>query len=143
MKKFAKILAVALMATLALFLVSCSSYNKILKAYEKEDYVEVSTEDPLVKTINTTLQKILNDADEDGDSDIKVTVHFLKKGELLSSDIACILEFNGNKDVYDFIEQSETLKGMIKDAQNSEYINDNCILLPLASPAALNIFKNA
>jgi hypothetical protein len=44
-----------------------------------------------------------------------------------------ILEFKSDKELAKaFAEDgSETLKGMIKDAQNSEYVRDNCVLIAL------------
>ena len=137
MKKFAKILTVALMATLALFLVSCSSYNKILKAFEKEGYTETEESSQLNEYVND----LLEEAQENGETDIKVNVHFLSKGLL---NFVIVLEFNGTKDLYEFIDQSEELKETIKDAQNSDYVNGNCILImPYPNNDVLQIFKNA
>ena len=39
------------------------------------------------------------------------------------------LEFNSTDDMNKKIDESETLKGMIKDVQNSDFVNKNCILL--------------
>lgn len=136
MKKFAKILTVALMATLALFLVSCSSYNKILKAFEKEGYTELEESNEL----NSMLDKMFEDAEESGKADVKINIHILNK----TLKTFAILEFNGTKDLYDYVENNETLKDKIKDAQNSDYVNGNCILFMLIPDKdVLNIFKNA
>jgi len=41
------------------------------------------------------------------------------------------------------IEKSAMLKGAIKDIQNSDYVNENCVLLPLATRESVEIFKKA
>ena len=53
---------------------------------------------------------------------------------------AIVWEFSSSSDLMAAIEESETLKGLIKDAQNSDYVNGNCVLTTI-NPEAVEIFK--
>ena len=130
MKKMTKWLALALVAVMLLTtLVSCgSSFGKIKKNFEDAGYTYRSdNEDNTAKTITAEL--------EEGNLDC--TVHFFKgEVKVLLADVpvyAMILEFKSDKELAKAFEEngSETLKGMIKDAQNSEYVRDNCVLVAL------------
>ena len=130
MKKMTKWLALALVAVMLLTtLVSCgSSFGKIKKNFEDAGYTYLSdNEDNTAKTITAEL--------EEGNLDC--TVHFFKgEVKVLLADVpvyAMILEFKSDKELAKAFEEngSETLKGMIKDAQNSEYVRDNCVLVAL------------
>lgn len=130
MKKMTKWLALALVAVMLLTtLVSCgSSFGKIKKNFEDAGYTYVTdNEDGTAKTITAEL--------EEGNLDC--TVHFFKgEVKVLLADVpvyAMILEFKSDKELAKAFEEngSETLKGMIKDAQNSEYVRDNCVLVAL------------
>lgn len=136
-----RLFAVALLLCMMLTLVSCSSYSKILKNFEDAGYVELSTEEgddaATAKTIKAELEK----------GELACTVHILRKGEGLLAKYAVILEFTSDKELAKaFAEDgSETLKGVIKDAQDSPYVNGNCILIPsvgdLASTERTDLFK--
>ena len=127
MKKMTKWLALALVAVMLLMtLVSCgSSFGKIKKNFEDAGYTYVTdNEDGTAKTITAEL--------EEGNLDC--TVHFFKgEGAFNIPVYAMVLEFKSDKELAKAFseEGSETLKGMIKDAQNSEYVRDNCVLVAL------------
>lgn len=130
MKKMTKLLAFALVAVMLLTtLVSCgSSFGKIKKNFEDAGYTYISeNDDSKAKTIAAELEE----------GNLECTVHFFKgdgKGLLGLADVyAMVLEFKSDKELAKaFAEDgSETLKGMIKDAQNSEYVRDNCVLIAL------------
>ena len=133
MKKMTKLLALAMVAVMLLTtLVSCgSSFNKIKKNFEGAGYTYVSQNesgDTMAKSITTELEK----------GELSCTVHFFKKelkSMIVDITVYCmVLEFKSDKELAKaFAEDgSETLKGMIKDAQESEYVRGNCVLVPLA-----------
>ncbi len=118
-----------LLLCMMLTLVSCSSYNKILKNFEDAGYTEIDTEEgddaATAKTIKAELEK----------GELSCTVHFLKKEGSLK--YAIILEFSSDKELAKAFEEngSATLKGLIKDVQESPYVNGNCILVPSLADA--------
>ncbi len=148
-KLLTRLLCMALLAVLTLTLVSCSTYGDILDEFEADGYTEVSTdEDEIAKTLVAETQK----------GNLKCTVHVLKaptedNGGLLGSLVGAIegllktvvvLEFDSDDDLEAAIAEngSETLKGMLKDAQKSDYVNGNCLLVTI-DPTAKEIFKRA
>ena len=64
---------------------------------------------------------------KDGE-EVVVTVHAFKKDSI---NFAIVFEFKSTKDMDEAIENSETLKGALQDAQKSELVNKNCFLLPI------------
>ncbi|MBP5308613.1 MAG: hypothetical protein J6Z34_05730 [Clostridia bacterium] len=148
MMKIKQIVAVMLIAFAALSLVGCSNYKSVKKAFEKEGYTEV-------EEVNDYQNSFYSYIDEEKEEElgIKIFVHvFTKKGDILSTvaDAVIILEFDCNeKKMREYIEDSDTLKGFIKDAQKSEYVNGTCIFIPNTTTAitggskALDIFKKA
>ncbi|MBR2620818.1 MAG: hypothetical protein IKC97_00410 [Clostridia bacterium] len=131
MKTMTKMIALALVAVMLLVsLVSCgSAFNKIKKNFEDAGYTYQSEDangDNTAKTITAEL--------EEGNLDC--TVHVFKgedKGMFGADVYAMVLEFKSDKELAKAFseEGSETLKGMIKDAQESEYVRDNCVLIAL------------
>jgi hypothetical protein len=61
------------------------------------------------------------------EKDITVTPHFFSKG----LNFPIILEFASTNEMNEQLEESETLKGFIKDLKKSEYVKGNCILIPI------------
>jgi hypothetical protein len=55
-----------------------------------------------------------------------------------------VLEFESDDDLTKAIAEdgSETLKGLLKDVQKSEYVNGNCLLVTI-DPTAKEIFSRA
>jgi hypothetical protein len=125
MKLFTRILAFVLLSVMVLSLVACSTYGAILKNFEEAGYTEIKDDDnSSVKTITAELEK----------GDLTCDVHFLRKEDgILNTRNVIILEFSSEKELLEAVEESETLKGLIKDAQKSEFVNGNCVLLPLLS----------
>ena len=126
MKTISKILLVALCVTMLFALVGCSStFGKIKKSFEAAEweYVEAEDADGLA---STTIEAV-----EDGE--LECTVHAFKKDGLLGINAyAVILEFKSDKELNAALEDNETLKGLIKDAQDSDIVNGNCVCIPVS-----------
>ena len=134
MKKTVKIVSMALLlVAVMVMLVSCSSFKKIKGNFEDAGYTLVENNDE-ANTITAELEE----------GNISCTAHlFQKKGDLLTYN-ALILEFKSDEDLNKALSESETLKGLVKDLQNSELINGNCLLVPLSLLKAeemIDIFK--
>ncbi len=142
-KLLSRIACLALLVCMMLALVSCSTYSSILSEFEKEGYVELKDEE------NETAQTITANLEE---GDLSCTIHILrpetKEGDSLievglkAAKTVIILEFSSDKELTKAIEEGpETLKGMLKDAQDSALVNGNCVLIPLLNSDAKEIFK--
>ena len=134
MKIFTRILALVLLSVMVLSLVACSTYSTILKNFEEAGYTELKDEEnSSVKTITAELEK----------GNLTCDVHFLRKeGGILDTRNVIILEFASDKALLEAIEESATLSGMIQDAQNSQFVNGNCVLLPLLSAIVDSAIRN-
>ena len=126
MKNARRLLCLALVFVTLFTLVACSTFGSVKKNFEENGYtyVELDEDDSTVKTLTAELEE----------GEISCTVHmFSKDGSILPA-IALVLEFGSDKELQKaFAEDgSETLKGLIKDAQDSEYVNGNCVLFPLS-----------
>ena len=110
-------------ACLVFLLASCGTFSKIKKNFTDAGYTYVeSSDDDDAKTANTIAAQL-----EEGE--ISCTLHIFKKelvsvGSATTYKWAFVLEFKFEEN------GSATLKGLITDAQNSDYVNGNCILLP-------------
>ena len=123
--------SLALLLVMIATLCSCSTYGSVKRAYEKKGWKE--NEDAIALQ-SALLTKALGE-----DYESACTVHALKKeGTILNYVI--ILEFDTTKEMNEKIEDSETLKGIIKDAQNSDYVSGTCILLFHSSTEGKEIF---
>ena len=134
MKKTVKIVSMALLlVAVMVMLVSCSSFKKIKGNFEDAGYTLVENNDE-ANTITAELEE----------GNISCTAHlFQKKGDLLTYN-ALILEFKSDEDLNKALSESETLKGLVKDLQDSELVNGNCLLVPLSLLKAeemIDIFK--
>lgn len=134
MKKLAKILSLVLvlaMATLAL--VGCSSYSSLKKAFEAKGYTENEKLEKVAESIKEELEK----------DDLAVTLHLMTKENGLTS--ALIIEFNSTEDMKKAYDDSETIKGLVKDISSNEdvaafqkamedagYAKGNCLVVPLS-----------
>lgn len=132
MKKMTRILAFALLAVMVLSLVACSSFGSIKKNFEKAGYTYIEntdSEDGDAATARTITAEL-----EEGN--ISCTAHLFKTTvTLMVVEVpvyALVLEFATDEDMTKALSESETLKGMLKDAQDSDYINGNCVLVPLS-----------
>lgn len=139
MKKFVKTgLMVALCLVAMLSFTACSKFGSVKKAFEKEGYT-YSTE------TNDNVTKIQDELKREDGSTIELTPHLFTKVDGLKSMLVIVLEFKAEKDIDEALEDSATLKGLIKDAQKSDCVNGNCVCVPIGFDAAnaLEIFKNA
>lgn len=132
MKTCKRIFAACLVVSLVFLLASCGTFSKIKKNFTDAGYtyVESSDDDDDAKTANTIAAQL-----EEGE--ISCTLHMFKKevvsvGSLTTYKWAFVLEFKSDAELQKAFEEngSATLKGLITDAQNSDYVNGNCILLP-------------
>ena len=140
MKKLTKVLALVLvLATLALTLVSCSTYSNVKKAFEKEGYTE--SED---------VEKLAKDYKEKAEKDnLAVQLHVFTKGaekftDVLNIDAVLVYEFNASDDLKKAMEEKESIKGLVNDILKDEnvndayntlvemgYVNGNCLVISL------------
>ena len=134
MKKFLRIIAVALLAATVLSLVACSSFGGIKTNFEKNGYVYV--EDP---DSEGTARMITAELEE---GDISCTAHLFKTDGLFGIDVyALVLEFASDKDMEAAMSESATLQGFFEDIQDSEYVNGNCLLVPISLTKAEEMVK--
>ena len=148
MKKSLKVLSLVLVLVMAvLTLASCSQYNALKSAFEKNDYEENTDLETTTKAIKEELEK----------DDLVVTLHLMTKKKTLTS--ALIIEFNSTEDMKKAFDDSETIKGFMKDIsknddvkefvktlEESGYAKGNCLVLPLTIARAgeiKEIVKNA
>ena len=131
MKTCKRIFAACLVVSLVFVLASCGTLSKIKKNFTDAGYTYVeSSDDDDAKTANTIAAQL-----EEGE--ISCTLHIFKKelvsvGSATTYKWAFVLEFKSDAELQKAFEEngSATLKGLITDAQNSDYVNGNCILLP-------------
>jgi hypothetical protein len=130
---------------MACTLASCSTYGSIKKAFEKEGYTLVSADKEKTGEIKTdegvityTVHTFQKEAEkEDGD-----VLGNIIGGITQVASTAVVWEFASDKDLQKAIEESEDIKAILKDAQESDFVNGNCILMTLNADAVA-IFKNA
>ena len=133
MKNVIKVLALSMVVVLSvLMLVSCSSYGKIQSAYEKAGYTLKGEETGTIETENGVITYTIHTFQKEGEG--------LLGGLTQALSTAVVWEFSSSADLAAALEESETLKGIIKDLQNSDYVNGNCVLTTV-NPDALEIFK--
>ena len=143
-KVLTAICSALLVALLALTMTGCSSYGKIEKAFVKEGYT-VSTN---LEKYQDKLLEALN-AESEEEAKAMCTIHLLTKNDALTglvpTNYAFIFEFSSTKEMNEKVNESETLKGLVKDVQNSDLVNGNCVLFPLSVDVKgmIEIFKNA
>lgn len=125
MKKAVKIVSMALLlVAVTVMLVSCSSFSKIKRNFEDAGYKVVENDDE-ANTITAELEE----------GNVSCTAHlFQKKSEEIGflTYNALVLEFKSDEDINKALSESETLKGLVKDLQNSDLVNGNCLLVPLS-----------
>lgn len=122
---------ITLVVAMVMILCGCSSYGKIKSAYEKEGY----TESEKIESYQDQIYDALNAESED-EVEAVCSVHLFTKGLA----VALILEFNSTDEMNEKIKESDALKGMISDAQESNRVSGNCVLLfatPLTDAAEI------
>ena len=142
MKNTLKITALALvLVTVLALLVSCgSTFGGIKANFEKHNYELKSSESGKIesedgKVLTYTVHTFQLKKSESGNfwEDLGSSI-----GSLAST--AIVWEFGSNADLTAALDESETLKGLMKDAQQSDLVNGNCVLLTL-NPNAIKLFK--
>ena len=131
MKKIiTSVFALVMIATMLFTFVACSSYSAIEKDFEDAGW----------KLVNEGEEKTGEIKTDDGV--ITYTIHtFQPESEGLLGGItsalstAIVWEFSSDKDLEKAIGESETLKALISDAQNSDYVNGNCVLTSFSGDA--------
>ena len=150
MKKFLKFICITLVLTICLSLTACSSYEKIEKALNDIGYTIIQT--------NEAGEKMQEE------SDVSVKAYFMSNAESLSAleitklTNVIILEFNKTKDMLEFYNESDTLKGLVRDVNKDGsfkdfynslvekgYAKGNCLVLAIGLGYAdvNNAVKNA
>lgn len=109
------ILAVSLFTLI--ILAGCTSFYGIKSDFEKAGYT-------YSEEAKQYIDDVMNEFEE---KEIIVTPHVFTKG----LNIAIILEFESTKELEEQIENSETLKGLLKDFQKSDFVRGNCVLIPI------------
>ena len=133
MKTMKQALAILLLGVMLLTLVSCgSSFGTIKKNFTDAGYTYVTQtqeDDAKANMITAELEE----------GDISCTVHFFQTKDSITGLIpvyCMVLEFASDaelqKALKDDVSGSATLRGMIEDVQNSEYVRGNCVLVPLS-----------
>ena len=143
MKKTIKIIALAMalvMCTLAL--VSCSSFGSIKKNFEKNGYTLQENEKEGSFThedykITYTIHTFQKEADADEDKGLLGSIAGAL-GEALST--AVVWEFASNADLEKAIENNAEIKAILKDSDQSRFVNGNCVLMTI-NPDAVKIFN--
>lgn len=135
MKTCKRILAVLLMLSCVFLFASCGTFGGIKKNFEDAGWtlVELADDEDGSRTANTIVAEM-----EEGD--ISCTLHIFKKDNttlgVTTYQYAYILEFKSDAELDKALEEigSATLQGLleglVEDAQNSDYVNGNCILIP-------------
>ena len=139
MKKLTKLLSLLLVFVLAMGIVACSSFGKVEDALTDLGY---------------TLEENSNEADKYEDEKITNAYVFKKVLDAVVIQIpsyVIVLEFNSTDDLVAYFEESETLKGLIKDITKNEdlkkvhaaleskgYACDNCLIINLALDPNVN-----
>jgi cell division protein YceG involved in septum cleavage len=100
-----------------IFLSGCSSFTGVRNDFENAGYTY--SEDA-----KEYIDELMEDFEE---KDVIVTPHVFTK-EL---NIAIVLEFSSTKELDKQIKESETLQGLLKDLQKSDYVRGNCLLIPI------------
>lgn len=113
-----KILTVFTLMILAIFLVGCSSIKDIQKNFEKEEYT-------LSAKLDSMYENLVSELEED---DIVIKPYLYTKGLKM----AILFEFKNTKELEKAIEDSHTLAGLIADLQQSDLVNGNVLLIPIA-----------
>ena len=134
MKKVLRIIAVALLAATVLSFVACSSLGGIKANFEKHGYVYVENPDS-----EGTTQMITAELES---GNISCTAHLFKTDGLFGIEVyALVLEFSSDKDMQAALSESATLQGFFGDVQDSQYVNGNCLLVPISLTKAEEMVK--
>ena len=131
MKKFKFASVAALLVCSILLFTGCSSFGAIKKAFEGAEY-------KYSQNVSASYSYLTDEAEEMG---ISVTMHSFTKG----LNLAIVIEFGSTKDLLQYVAESEELKTLIKDLNETDFVNMNCVLVPVGlNPSEMiELFKNA
>ena len=131
-----------LMLSMVLSLASCGSTFGTIKAnFEKAGY-----------ELKADAEKSVELTTDNGKLSVKVHTFQLKKqetgcglGDLIGgiaslASTAVVYEFGSDADLAKALSESEEIMNAIKDAQQSDLVNGNCLLMTI-NPEAVEIFK--
>ena len=121
-------LALVMVALMLVSLVSCSSYGAIERDFEKEGWVLKSEESGEIKTDKGVITYTIHTFQPENDGGILGSITSAVK-------TAVIWEFASEVDLEEAIGESATLKGLITDLKNSDYVNGNCVLVTVSGNA--------
>lgn len=143
MKKTVKLIALAMALVLCtLALVSCSAFSSIKSNFEKNGYELVSADKETTGTIKL----------EEGEITYTIHTFQLKKEEGGSAldnilggiaqglSTAVVWEFSSDSDLKKAMAENEEIKAVLKDAEESKFVNGNCILMTI-NPDAVKLFN--
>ncbi len=140
MKKSVRLVSLVLVTVMALLaLVSCSSFGTVKSRFEAAGYTYVEAEADKNKA-----DGFASVAASIDDKEVKVTSHLFETKDGITgllSVYALVLEFESNEALTEELAGNETLKGFVKDAQKSDYIEGNCLLIPLSVTKAEEMTK--
>lgn len=125
--------SLALLLVMIVTFCACSNYGNVKRKYKSEGWTE--SED-CIKLQESLLKSALGE-----DYEETCTIHALaKNGSRLN--YVVILEFKSTDEMKKKIDESATLKGIVKDVQNSDFISGNCVLLFSMTSEGREIFKS-
>ena len=139
MKKIKSIVTILLAITMVFAFTGCNKMPNIQKAFEADGYT-LDNDSLLAAALNKFSEIAAEVVAEEGETANEVVKsHVFTKG----LKVGLVLEFKTTEDLIKFYtESSDTLKGFIKDMQETDFMNGNCILISI-SPDMYEIFKNA
>ena len=141
--------AMLLLLTMVLSLASCGSTFGTIKAnFEKAGY-ELKTDAEVTKTLKTddgeltvtvhTFQ-LKQDDEDDGDKSLGDIIGGAIDGVVGALSTAVVYEFGSDADLAKAMAENDDVMNALKDAQESDFVNGNCLLMTI-NPEAVKIFK--
>ena len=145
MKKSIKLIALMMaLVFCTLALVSCSSFGSIKSNFEKNGYALQNEDNEPTDTIELedgtityTIHTFQKEASDDEDNGLLGDIAGAL-GEALST--AIVWEFASEGDLEKAMAEDEDIKAVLEDAQESRFVNGNCILMTI-NPDAVKIFN--
>lgn len=121
-------LALVMIATMLFTFVACSSYGAIESDFKAAGWKLVGeSEEKTIETKNGTITYTIHTFQPEPEGVFGGLTSTLKT--------AIVWEFGSDKDIAEAIENNDTLKNLISDAQNSDFVNGNCVLVSFSGDA--------
>ena len=141
--------AMLLLLTMVLSLASCGSTFGAIKAnFEKAGYelkadadktIKVETDDGELSVTVHTFQ-LKQDKKDDDDQSLGDIIGGAIDGIVGALSTAVVYEFGSDADLAKAMAENEDIMNALKDAQESDFVNGNCLLMTI-NPDAVEIFK--